>query len=128
MRLLTLSVAIVCQISAFASLAICQEKALQPQRLHVTRPFPETTPGRVELTASSIERDLSSKASESILQLKGNVEVRMITCGRSKSHDNGMVCDEGSMVLHADAVDYDEKTGEISAHGNVHLTPYPMVP
>ncbi len=128
MKLRTLSVVIACQISVFASLAVCQDKEARTERLHVTRPFPETTPGRVELTASSIERDLSSKASESILQLKGNVEVRMITCGRNKSRDNGVICDEGSMVLHADAVDYNETTGEISARGNVHLTPYQKVP
>jgi hypothetical protein len=90
--------------------------------------FPETNPGRVELTASSIERDLSRNGSESILQLKGGVEVRMITCGRSTSRDNGVVCDKGSMILHADAVDYNEKTGEISARGNVRITPYQDVP
>lgn len=123
MRLFTLSVVIVCQIFAFASLAICQEKEAQPERLHLTRPFPETSPGRVELIASSIERDLSSKESESVFQLRGNVEVRMVTCGRG-SHGNSMVCDQGSMMLHADAVDYNEKTGEISARGNVRLTPY----
>src|SRR5580658_4362017 len=127
MKLLTLSLAIACQISAFASLAVCQEKEAQLERLHLTRPFPETSPGRVELTASSIERDLSTKGSESILQLKGNVEVRMITCGRT-SHDRAVLCDKGSMVLHADAVDYNEKTGEIRARGDVHLTPHQMVP
>jgi lipopolysaccharide assembly outer membrane protein LptD (OstA) len=123
MKLLTLGVAVVCQISSFAPLAMCQEKKPQPERLHLTRPFPETSPGRVELVASSIERNLSSKESESVFQLKGNVEVRMITCGRG-SHGNSMVCDQGSMMLHADAVDYNEKTGEISARGNVRLTPY----
>jgi lipopolysaccharide assembly outer membrane protein LptD (OstA) len=128
MKLLTLGVAIACQISAFAALAICQEKAAQPERLHVTRPFPETNPGRVELTASSIERDLSSKERESILKLKGSVEVRMVTCGRNTSHDNGVICDKGSMMLHADAVDYNEKTGEISARGNVRIAPYQGVP
>jgi lipopolysaccharide assembly outer membrane protein LptD (OstA) len=127
MKLLMLGVAIGCQIFAFASLAVCQEKDA-PERLHITRPFPQASPGRVELTASSIERDLSSKESESIILLKGNVEVRMITCGRSKSHDNSLVCDEGSIILHADTVDYNEKTGEISAHGNVHLTPYQVLP
>ena len=127
MKLLMLGVAVACQISAFAALAMCQEKEAQPERLHLTRPFPETSPGRIELIASSIERDLSSKESESIFKLKGDVEVRMITCGRSKSHDEGVVCDEGSMMLHADTVDYNEKTGEISAHGNVHLTPYQKV-
>jgi lipopolysaccharide assembly outer membrane protein LptD (OstA) len=128
MKLPTLGVAIACQILGLASLAVCQEKEAQPERLHITRPFPEASPGRVELTASSIERDLSSKESESILLLKGNVEVRMITCGRSKRPDDGVVCDEGSMILHADTVDYNEKTGEISARGNVRITPYQMVP
>jgi lipopolysaccharide assembly outer membrane protein LptD (OstA) len=123
MKLLTLGVAVACQIFAFSALAMCQEKETQPERLHLTRPFPETSPGRVELTASSIERNLSSKESESIFQLKGNVEVRMVTCGRG-SHGNSMVCDQGSMTLHADAVDYNEKTGEISARGNVRLTPH----
>jgi lipopolysaccharide assembly outer membrane protein LptD (OstA) len=28
------------------------------------------------------------------------------------------------MVLHADAVDYDEKTQEIDAHGDVRIEPY----
>jgi hypothetical protein len=128
MKLLTLGVVIACQISAFAALAVCQDKEAQSERLHLTRPFPETSPGRVELTASSVERNLSSKESGSVLQLKGNVEVRMITCGRSKSHDNGVVCDEGSMILHAEAVDYNEQTGEISARGNVRITPYKGVP
>ena len=123
MKLLTLGVAVACQIFAFAALAMCQEKEAQPERLHLTRPFPEISPGRIELTASSIERDLSSKKSESIYQLKGNVEVRMVTCGRGR-HGNSMVCDQGSMMLHADAVDYNEKTGEISARGNVRLTPH----
>jgi len=122
MKLLTLGVAVACQISAFAALAMCQEKEAQPERLHITRPFPDA-PGRVELTASSIERELSNKESESIFQLKGKVEVRMVTCGRG-SRGNCMVCDQGSMMLHADAVDYNEKTGEISARGNVRLTPY----
>jgi lipopolysaccharide assembly outer membrane protein LptD (OstA) len=35
-----------------------------------------------------------------------------------------MACDNGSMVLHADTVDYYEKTGEIQARGDVHITPY----
>ena len=36
MKLLTLGVAVVCQISAFAALAMCQEKKPQPERLHLT--------------------------------------------------------------------------------------------
>ena len=36
----------------------------------------------------------------------------------------GHGCDQGSMVLHADAVDYNEKTQEIDAHGDVRIEPY----
>jgi hypothetical protein len=109
---------------AFASQAICpQENKAQPERLHLTRPFPESGAGHVELTASSPERDLSSMESSSMLQLRGNVEVRMATCGPT-GHDDAVVCDKGAMVLQADAGDYNEKTGQINASGDVHLAPF----
>ena len=123
MKRLILSVAIACQIFAFGSQAISQENKTLPERLHLTRFFPESSPGRVELIASSAQRDLSSK----VLQLRGNVEARIITCGPT-GHDEAVVCDKGSMVLHADAVDYNEKTGEIDAHGDVHIAPYRSTP
>lgn len=120
------TVLIACQICAFAPQGICQQNPAQPDRLHLIRPFPDTSPGRVELSASSVQRDSSNRQSESILQLKGNVEVRMITCGPT---DRGnVICDKGSMVLHADAVDYNEKTGDIHARGDVHITPYRAKP
>jgi hypothetical protein len=109
------------QICAFVPQAISQENTAEPERLHLKRTFPDNTPGRVELTASTAQRDLSSKQSESILQLRGNVEVRMITCG---PNDRGKVCDNGSMVLHADRVDFNENTGEIHARGDVRIVPY----
>ena len=115
MKLLALSL-IACLFAIVAPQAIGQDN-----RLHLTRFFPESSPGQVELTASSAQRDLSSSG-ETILHLSGNVEVRMITCGSGQ--DRAVVCDRGSMVLHADAVDYNEKTGEIQASGNVHLAPY----
>jgi hypothetical protein len=34
----------------------------------------------------------------------------------------GNVCVGSPMVLHADAVDYNEATGQIDAHGDVHNT------
>jgi lipopolysaccharide assembly outer membrane protein LptD (OstA) len=75
------------------------------------------------LTASSAERDLSaqrnisSTETEAVLQIRGNVEVMMCPPG-------GHGCDNGSVVLHADGVDYNEKTHEIDAHGDVHIEPY----
>jgi hypothetical protein len=121
MKLLVPSAVIAFQICAFVPQAISQQNQAQPERLHIARTFPDDI-GGVELTASSAQRDLSSKQGESILQLRGNVEVRMFTCGPT---DRGnVVCDKGSMVLHANAVDYNEKTGDIHVRGDVRIAPY----
>jgi hypothetical protein len=128
MKLLMLSVVMTCQVLAFASQGVCQEAKPQSDRphlmhtksprLHFSIPPTEST-GRVELTASSAER--SSTETEAVLQLRGNVEVMMCPPG-------GHGCDNGSMVLHADAIDYNEKTHEIDAHGGVHIEPYRSQP
>lgn len=52
---------------------------------------------------------------DSILQLRGNVEVRTIVC-----QPTGNACDKSPVVLRADAIDYNETTGELQAHGVVH--------
>jgi lipopolysaccharide assembly outer membrane protein LptD (OstA) len=33
-------------------------------------------------------------------------------------------CEKGSILLQADAVDYNQKTGEMDARGDVRLQPY----
>lgn len=119
MKLLTL-VLVICSFAVVASQAIGQET-----RLHLTRFFPDSSPGRIVLTASSAQRDVSASGA-TILHLSGNVEVRVITCGPGQ--DRSDACDVGSVVLHADAVDYNEKTGEIQPSGNVQVTPYPNHP
>jgi hypothetical protein len=131
MRLLMLSAVMAFQIFAFTSRGVCQEAKPEPDRpylmhtksprLHFSIPPSEST-GRVELTASSAERELSAQRisnteAEAVLQLRGNVEVIMCSPG-------GHGCDTGSVVLHADAVDYNEKTHEIDARGDVHIDPY----
>jgi lipopolysaccharide assembly outer membrane protein LptD (OstA) len=79
--------------------------------------------GRVELTASDAQldlgakRDLTSAEIESVLQLRGNVQVMMCSPGRYG-------CENGSILLRADAVDYNEKTGAMDVHGDVHIDPY----
>ena len=119
MKLLTL-------LLVFCSFAVVVPQAIgQETRLHLTRFFPDDSPGRVVLTASSAQRDVSESGA-TILHLSGNVEVRVITCGPGQ--DRSDACDVGSMVLHADAVDYNEKTGEIHPSGNVQVTPYPNGP
>jgi hypothetical protein len=113
MKHLMLSVAIACQLSPLASKAVCQENGSQPERLHFAFSFPQGHKIDFQLTASSAERALSSP----VLHLTGNVEVRMTTCP-----PQGHVCIASPMVLHADAVDYNEATGQIDAHGGVHTT------
>jgi hypothetical protein len=132
MKLLMLSVAMACQAFAFAPQGICQQQNPQPERPYLTYteaprlyfsvPATERI-GRVELAASNAQRTLSPQANltsaeiESVLQLRGNVQVRM--CEPS-SHG----CDKGSIFLRADAVDYNEQTREIDARGDVHIEPY----
>jgi hypothetical protein len=125
MKLLTLFVAIVCPCFNFVPQAKCQDNKAQLNRLYLTRSIPESGGGRVELAASQVQRDLSSKASESIIQLKGNVEIKMITCVSSGRHEEKLC--EGAMVLRADAVEFNEKTGAIAASGHVRITPHRAV-
>jgi hypothetical protein len=129
MKLLMLSVVMACLIFVFAPKGVCQQEKPQSDRpylihtesprLYFTIPSTEST-GRVELTASSAERDFktqrdsSSTETESVLQLRGNVEAMICPPG-------GHGCDNGSIVLRADTVDYNEKTGQIDAHGDVHI-------
>jgi hypothetical protein len=131
MKLLMLSVAMG-QVLAFVPYGVCQEKQPPPNRpylehketprLHFMTPSSNIT-GRVELAASNAQRNirvrrgLSSAETESVLLLRGNVEVMMCSPG-----NHG--CDHGSMVLRADAVDYNEQTHELDARGYVRINPY----
>jgi hypothetical protein len=135
MKLLMLSL-VMSQVLAFVPQGLCQEKQPAPRRpylehkevprLHFMTPSTGNT-GRVELAASSAQRDikaprgLSSAEVQSVLQLRGNVEVMMCSPG-----NHG--CDHGSMAIHADAVDYNEQTHEIDARGDVRIKPYRSQP
>ena len=130
MKLLVVSIAMTCLSFVSASRAVCQNTNLKPQQLHFAISFPEGHRVLFELTASDAKRILTSGGggpeSEYILQLRGNVEVRTTTCPPT-----GNVCVTSPMVLQADAVDYNEKTGEINARGDVHtsfIDPSPRQP
>jgi lipopolysaccharide assembly outer membrane protein LptD (OstA) len=116
MRHLLLGAVIACQGFTFASQSECQETKVQPERLHFSMPFPAGHKVIYELVASSAQRVPSSTEVESVLKLRGDVEVTIITC-----RPTGNVCDKSPMVLRADAVDYNERTGEIQTHGDVHI-------
>jgi lipopolysaccharide assembly outer membrane protein LptD (OstA) len=121
MRLLTLIAAIACPLFLFAPPSTCQDTFAAPGQLHMTISVPGTRGDRMVLTATSIERDLSITASNPVIRLKGNVQIRMISCVPSGKGD-AKVC-ESTMALRADEVAYNEKTGGIDPRGNVHITP-----
>jgi lipopolysaccharide assembly outer membrane protein LptD (OstA) len=110
---------------------ICQENQqsyrpflnyTESPRLYFLMPPTEST-GRVELIAATAERNLSlplnlsSSDTRTVLQLRGNVEVTMCSPGN-------LGCEHGAVVLHADSVDYNERTGEMDVRGNVHIGPF----
>lgn len=115
MKFLVLSFAIVWQLSGFTSRAVCQERNAQMGRLHFMFPFPERFKGRYELAASHAEVVHPNGGTESVLQLRGNAEASTIVC-----RPTGNICDKSPVILRADAIDYNETTGEIQAHGVVH--------
>jgi hypothetical protein len=132
MNLSVLSLPVTCLLFVSASRGVCQQQNTQPERpylAHTETPrlyfsMPPTEKiGRVELSASNAQLTLSPQPNltsaeiESVLQLRGNVQVRM--CAPS-SHG----CDQWSILLRADAVDYNQQTREIDAHGDVHIDPY----
>ncbi|MGA3225714.1 MAG: hypothetical protein ABSC65_18250 [Acidobacteriaceae bacterium] len=132
MKLPVLSVFVACLPFLSAHTAICQQQNSQPERpylTHVESPrlyftmAPTEHTGRIELTASNAQLDLAGQPNltsaeiDSVLQLRGNVQVMMCSPGRHG-------CENGSILLRADAVDYNEKTGAMDVHGDVHIDPY----
>jgi lipopolysaccharide assembly outer membrane protein LptD (OstA) len=123
MKLLMLSVAMV----ALTSQGMCQQSE-RPYLSHTDAPrlyfsMPPTEQiGRVEFAASNAQLTLSPQTNltsaeiQSVLQLTGNVQVQM--CAPSSRG-----CDKWSVLVRADAVDYNEQTHEIDARGNVHIEP-----
>jgi len=71
----------------------------------------------VDLAANSMETESnpSPAAGKSpvIVHLKGDVEIRMRWAEASPER----------LVMHADAADFHEDTGEVETHGNVTVTP-----
>ena len=110
MKLLMPGVAVACAAFAFASEGVCQQENQQAERPYLTyteapRLYfsmpPTERVGRVELVASNAQLTLSPQPNltsaeiESVLQLRGNVQVTM--CAPS-SHG----CDKWSILLRAD--------------------------
>ena len=132
MKFPVLKVLLACLPFVATASGLCQQQDAKPERpylLHTEPPrlyfssLSTENAGPVELSASDAQLTFSPRANltsadiESVLQLRGNVQVRM--CAPS-SHG----CEKWSILLRADAVDYNEKTGGMDARGDVHIDPY----
>jgi hypothetical protein len=116
------SFGIICWLSSLTSPAASQEPSTQAGRLHFSFPFPGGFHGRYELASSNAQWVASDGRpvcagcmGDSILQLRGDVEVVTVVCGPT-----GDECHKSPVVLRADAIDYNETTGKLQARGVVH--------
>jgi hypothetical protein len=119
MRVSLLSITMACQVLFLASQSLSQTPTLRPERVHFSASFPQGHGVLFALSASDAKRTVSSSNGEfeSVLQLRGDVEVRQTTCPPK----NGG-CVTSPMILHADAIDYNENTGQMVARGNVYTS------
>ncbi len=76
-----------------------------------------TSPSPLSVAALEIEREGEYPA---ILHLKGRVEIKTPVCVNA-GPGNAMHC-AGYVVLHADAADFHEDSGQTEARGNVTVT------
>jgi hypothetical protein len=131
MKFPMLSLAVACLPFISTPRLVCQQQNPQPERpyiAHAESPrlyfswMPTEHAGFIELSASDAQLTFSPRANltsadvESVLLLRGNVQVRL--CAPS-----GHGCEKGSLLLRADAVDFKENTREIDAHGDVRIIP-----
>jgi lipopolysaccharide assembly outer membrane protein LptD (OstA) len=107
---------------ALAALALAALPLAAQEMKHLAVPT-ETSVRSVDVSAREVTRDLPHN---SIIHLKGDVEIRTPVCTRNGTN-NEMRCD-GSVVLRADEADFHEDSGQIDARGNVTVTrePYPQ--
>ena len=69
------------------------------------------------VSAAEVEREGNYPA---VIHLKGSVEIKTPVCVAGGPQDS-QICD-GYVVLHADAADFHEDSGQIEARGNVTVT------
>ncbi len=126
MRLPLLCVAIACQLLACASHSVCQETKAQPNRVHFVFAFPDGHHEIFRMEADRAQKIVSNTGAGDVLQLRGDVRLTMIprpayaVPRRSASEDPGIP--HSLVLLHADGVDYNEKTGQIHTQGDVYIT------
>ncbi len=105
----------------FAALAVCA-LALAAQDYPAGQlkhlPIP-TASGQPVVTVAALEIERGAEY-PTVVHLKGSVEIRMRVCVVT-GPGNTQVC-AGYVVMHADAADFHEDSGQIEARGNVTIT------
>ena len=124
MKLLVATGAFVCFLASLVPSATAQDQSSQAgEQKHLTvAPVNFTRP--VLLSALSIQRGAEYP---SLVELKGNVEIRTPVCihrDKAASRNVALVCD-GETVIRADEAVFHEDTGEVEARGRVTVTPRP---
>lgn len=85
-----------------------------PARLHVVATG--TNPGFISFTAESIVKQDGATRYESLIHLKGNVEIRTC-CVATPTGNSG----SAYLIMNAEEADYDGEAGTIDARGPVHV-------
>jgi len=121
MKLLLAARSLVCLLTTLLPLAVAQDQTdQQAQQKHLTvAPVNGIHP--VLLSALSIQRGPNYP---SLVELKGNVEIRTPVCIKRSKTAGKMthICD-GETVLRADEAVFHEDTGAVEARGAVTVTP-----
>ena len=105
------------------ALALAGAAGQQNDVKHVIIPTPDRA-RPVQLSALNVERGAEYP---SVVELKGNVEIRMPVCVHTEKPGSKrmvLACN-GETVLRADEASYHEDTGQVEARGNVTVTPVP---
>jgi len=107
------------------SIALCLPRAGAPQdtvppRLHVVAVGVDHA--RISFTADSIVREDGATRYDSLIHLKGNVEIRTCCVQLPPANRRNLNPPRAYMLMSADEADYDGETGKIEARGVVRVS------
>jgi lipopolysaccharide assembly outer membrane protein LptD (OstA) len=97
------------------SLALSQETA--PSRVHTVATGTDFV--SIGFAADSIVKEDGPTRYNSLVHLKGNVEIR--SCCMQRSAGGNKKIERAYLIMHADEADYNGETGEIEARGTVRV-------
>ena len=116
MKLFALSCVLVCSIALFLPLAGSSQDTI-PSRVHTSAVGIDRA--AIGFAADSIVREDGPTRYNSLIHLRGNVEIRTC-CTQRPGQSQGRP--RAYMIMRADEADYDGEKGEIEARGTVRLS------